>query len=114
MCNKELHSHPTQTKCCGCDNLTTVKDDKITALDLTLVELISKPDQKNNSSSLLQEKTLHIKKQEETVKLEKWSLKLNELGNPKAFQKMILNYLLYHWMIIFFMLNKMVDQTQKM
>jgi hypothetical protein len=26
---------------------------------------------------------LHIKKQEETVKLEKWSLKLNELGIPK-------------------------------
>jgi hypothetical protein len=50
MCNKELHSHPIQTKCCGCDNLTTVKDDKITALDLTLVELISKPNQQNNSS----------------------------------------------------------------
>ena len=40
-CNTELESHPTQTKCCGCDNLTTVTGDKITGLDLSLVELIT-------------------------------------------------------------------------
>jgi hypothetical protein len=40
-CNVELDSHPTQTKCCGCDNLTTVTGDKITGLDLSLVELIT-------------------------------------------------------------------------
>jgi hypothetical protein len=40
-CNVELESHPTKTKCCGCENMTTVRDDKITALDLTLVEMIS-------------------------------------------------------------------------
>ena len=40
-CNVELDSHPTQTKCCGCDNLTTVTRDKITGLDLSLVELIT-------------------------------------------------------------------------
>ena len=50
MCNKEMHSHPTQVKCCGCDNLTTVKDDKITALDLSLVELILNTNQNKNSS----------------------------------------------------------------
>jgi hypothetical protein len=53
MCNKELHSHPTQTKCCGCDNLTTVKDDKITALDLSYVELISNTYNKSNQSTVL-------------------------------------------------------------
>jgi hypothetical protein len=36
----ELNSHPIKTKCCGCDNLTTVTGEKISALDLTLVELI--------------------------------------------------------------------------
>jgi len=40
MCNIELLSHPTQTKCCGCDNLTTIKGETITAIDLTKVELI--------------------------------------------------------------------------
>lgn len=40
-CNVILESYSAQTKCCGCDNLTTIKEDKITALDLSLVELIS-------------------------------------------------------------------------
>jgi DNA polymerase II large subunit len=40
-CNKELESHPTQTKCCKCENLTTIKGEIITALDLTLVEMLS-------------------------------------------------------------------------
>ncbi len=49
-CNVELQSHPSQLRCCGCDNMTTVKDDQISAVDLTLVELITKPKPKNNSS----------------------------------------------------------------
>lgn len=40
-CNKELISHPTQTKCCGCDNMTTIKNETITAVDLTKVEIVS-------------------------------------------------------------------------
>ena len=39
-CNVELESHPIKTKCCGCDNVTTITGEKITALDLSLVELI--------------------------------------------------------------------------
>ena len=40
-CNKELESHPTQTKCCGCLNMTTVRDDKITAVDLSKVVMLT-------------------------------------------------------------------------
>jgi hypothetical protein len=40
-CNIELESHETKTKCCGCDNMTTVKGEKISALDLGLVELVN-------------------------------------------------------------------------
>ena len=40
-CNKELESHPTQTKCCGCSNMTTVRDDKITAVDLSKVVMLT-------------------------------------------------------------------------
>jgi hypothetical protein len=40
-CNVELDAHPTKTKSCGCPNLTTIKNDQITANDLKLVEIIS-------------------------------------------------------------------------
>jgi formate dehydrogenase maturation protein FdhE len=55
MCNKELNSIPGQTKCCGCDNLTSIKDDKISALDLSLVELIAIPSTKTSNSYLTKE-----------------------------------------------------------
>lgn len=50
-CNKELTSVPGQTKSCGCENLTTIKDDKISAIDLSLVEILegfNKTKQKNS------------------------------------------------------------------
>ena len=55
MCNKELHSHSIQTKCCGCDNLTTVRGDKISGVDLSLVELISFPTKTTNTSYFTKE-----------------------------------------------------------
>ena len=54
-CNKELESHPVQTKCCGCDNLTTVRGDKISGVDLSLVELISFPTKTTNTSYFTKE-----------------------------------------------------------
>lgn len=39
-CNTELRSS-TQARSCGCPNMTTVKDDTITAKDLSIVEIIS-------------------------------------------------------------------------
>jgi len=41
VCNTELEGHPTRTKCCGCDNLTTIKGDSITALDLSKVIMLN-------------------------------------------------------------------------
>ena len=76
MCNKELHSHPIQTKCCGCDNLTTVKDDKITALDLSLVELISKPNQQNNSSSVFTREDLAYQEARRNRKVRKMEFEI--------------------------------------
>lgn len=40
-CGVELTSHPTRTKCCGCSNMTTVRGETITALDLSRVVMIS-------------------------------------------------------------------------
>lgn len=40
-CNVELQGHPTKTKCCGCPNMTTIRDDKVSALDLTRVIMVN-------------------------------------------------------------------------
>ena len=39
-CNKEVSSHDTQAKSCGCPNMTTVKGDSVTAVDLSRVVMI--------------------------------------------------------------------------
>ena len=41
VCNTELESHPTKSVCCGCDNMTSIKGETITAIDLTKVEIVS-------------------------------------------------------------------------
>ena len=40
-CGKELHSHPTRTKCCGCSNMTTITGDNVSAKDLTQVVMLN-------------------------------------------------------------------------
>ena len=54
-CNKELLSHPIQTRCCGCDNMTTIRNEQISALDLSLVEIVSNPITKNKKSLFTKE-----------------------------------------------------------
>ena len=41
VCNTELESHPTKVVCCGCDNMTLVKGDTITAVDLNQVVMLN-------------------------------------------------------------------------
>tara|TARA_B100001996_G_scaffold293686_1_gene233867 strand:- start:1038 stop:1295 length:258 start_codon:yes stop_codon:yes gene_type:complete len=40
-CGVELVSHPSQTRCCGCSNLTTVTGEQISANNLSLVVLMN-------------------------------------------------------------------------
>ena len=58
LCNTELEGHPTKTKCCGCDNLTTIKDSKVTALDLSQVVMLNSYQPKNKKGVLTQEDIL--------------------------------------------------------
>ena len=39
-CRTEITSHETQAKSCGCPNMTTVKGDSVTAVDLSRVVMI--------------------------------------------------------------------------
>ena len=40
-CGAELTAHPVRTKSCGCPNMTTLKGDTITAVDLTKVIMVN-------------------------------------------------------------------------
>jgi hypothetical protein len=57
-CNIELTSHPTKTKCCGCENFTTIKDDTISALDLSKVIIVEQEKKEEEKASLFSEKEL--------------------------------------------------------
>jgi hypothetical protein len=49
-CNKEVHGHSAQAKSCGCPNLATVRGDRISAVDLNEVIIISSPVEKKADS----------------------------------------------------------------
>jgi hypothetical protein len=40
-CNREIEGHPTKTITCGCSNMTTIRGDKISALDLSQVVMLN-------------------------------------------------------------------------
>ncbi len=54
-CNKELTSHTTQTKSCGCPNMTTVCGEKVTASDLSRVIIIENSLEKRKTNILSNE-----------------------------------------------------------
>jgi hypothetical protein len=41
VCNTELESHPTKSVCCGCENMTLLKGNTITAVDLNQVVMLN-------------------------------------------------------------------------
>jgi len=51
VCNTELISS-SKTQCCGCENMTTVVDDKVTAVDLNKVVLINSENNLKTTSVL--------------------------------------------------------------
>jgi hypothetical protein len=40
-CNTIIEGHPSKTKSCGCSNFTMIMNDRISAKDLSQVEIIS-------------------------------------------------------------------------
>jgi hypothetical protein len=50
ICNKELESSP-KTQICGCPNMMTLKDDKVTAVDLGKVVMVRSNKEREQKSS---------------------------------------------------------------
>jgi len=69
-CNKELKLDSSKIKCCGCDNMTTISGDKISAVDLTKVELI-KNYNKQEKKSFLSKEDMEFQESRRTRKVRK-------------------------------------------
>ena len=52
QCNKEVSGHPTQARSCGCPNMSTVKGDSITAVDLNKVIMLNSGKRMEKDNSL--------------------------------------------------------------
>jgi hypothetical protein len=48
-CGKEMEGHQTKTVSCGCSNMATIRGDKISATDLSLVVMINAHQKTKNS-----------------------------------------------------------------
>ena len=51
-CGREVSGHPTQARSCGCPNMSTVKGDSITAVDLNKVVMLNYGKKKVKDNSL--------------------------------------------------------------
>ena len=71
-CSKEVSSHGNQTQSCGCPNMTTVKGDSVTAVDLTRVVMIQSPQKKNfKSKDVLTPQDLNFQEERRKRKIRK-------------------------------------------
>ena len=62
-CGKQLEEHPSQLRSCQCPNLTYIRGDNISGLDLSLVEIISGPKFKHRESTVLTRQDLEFQEQ---------------------------------------------------
>ena len=51
-CNKEITSHPSQSRSCGCPNMMTIKGNSVTAVDLGRVVMIDSGNKKDSENGL--------------------------------------------------------------
>ena len=70
-CNKELQAHPVHTRCCGCDNMTSVRGENISALDLSLVEIVSSGYNKKRTDKVLSNEDLAYQEARKNRKVRK-------------------------------------------
>ena len=55
VCNRELEGLPSKSVSCGCSNMTTIRGDKISALDLSQVVMLNSNQSKKKKGVLSQE-----------------------------------------------------------
>ena len=71
-----LESHPIQTRCCGCDNFTTLRGENISGLDLTKIELISNTYNKSNQPTGLTKEDIAWQESRKNRKIRKMEFEI--------------------------------------
>jgi ribosomal protein L37E len=54
-CGRELEGHPSKTVSCGCPNMTTIRGDKVSAVDLSQVVMLNFTHSKDKRGVLTQQ-----------------------------------------------------------
>tara|TARA_B100001996_G_scaffold19592_1_gene15939 strand:- start:1408 stop:1662 length:255 start_codon:yes stop_codon:yes gene_type:complete len=70
-CNKEIISHETQSKSCGCPNMTTVTGEVVTAVDLNKVIMVQSAKKESKQDSLFSPQELQFQEQRRKRKIRK-------------------------------------------
>ena len=70
-CQKEITSHETKSQSCGCPNMMTVKDDSVTAVDLSRVVMIRSDSKKKKKEGVLSDTDLMFQEQRRRRKVRK-------------------------------------------
>ena len=70
-CSKEVSRHGNQTQSCGCPNMTTVKGDSVTAVDLSHVLMIQSNKKQSKSKDVLSPQDLNFQEERRKRKVRK-------------------------------------------
>ena len=70
-CSKEVSGHGNQTQSCGCPNMTTVKGDSVTAVDLSHVVMIQSNKKQSKQQSLFSPQELQFQEERRKRKVRK-------------------------------------------
>tara|TARA_B100000686_G_scaffold151757_1_gene158976 strand:+ start:288 stop:542 length:255 start_codon:yes stop_codon:yes gene_type:complete len=70
-CKTEISGHDTQAKSCGCPNMTTVKGDSITAVDLSKVVMIQSTTPEFKDTNVLSPQDLNFQEERRKRKVRK-------------------------------------------
>ena len=57
-CGKELQGHSSRTYSCGCPNMTTIRGDSITAVDLSHVVMLNSSIHNKDKSNVLSDQDI--------------------------------------------------------
>ena len=70
-CNREITSHETQAKSCGCPNMMTVKGDSVSAVALSHVIMIQSNKKQSKQESLFSPQELQFQEERRRRKVRK-------------------------------------------
>jgi hypothetical protein len=69
-CGKEIEGHLNKTISCGCSNMTTIRGDKVSAVDLSQVVMLNSY-QPNNKTGVLSQQDIEWQEQRRQRKVRK-------------------------------------------